>query len=88
MSMKKKMIAQKKEKGIEAMASLGTKVTANKRLKTGMKKKSKANAFILGIICQCTKYYGKAQTVSIGLQKYHFAITFVLSNFVPVHYEH
>ena len=38
MSMKKKMIAQKKEKGIEAMASLGTKVTANKRLKTGMKK--------------------------------------------------
>ena len=48
MSMKKKMIAQKKEKGIEAMASLGTKVTANKRLKTGMKKKSKSYAFILG----------------------------------------
>ena len=32
MSMKKKMIAQKKEKGIEAMASLWTKVTAYKRV--------------------------------------------------------
>ena len=38
MSMKKKMIAQKKEKGIEAMASLGTKVTAKILQFTGMKK--------------------------------------------------